>query len=98
MKKIYTKPVLMMEDFTLSQSIAHNCGENTKEMWGSVTNKSTQSCGWDLNIDSNSGSAASSNTDVVFANAGACSGDYLFTEFNGMCYNAPGGGWNIFNS
>lgn len=98
MKNIYTKPVLHMEDFTLSQSIAHNCGEHTKEMWGSVTNKSTQSCGWDLNIDTNSGSVESGNTDVVFAHEGACSENYLFSEFYGMCYNAPGAGFNIFNS
>lgn len=96
MKKYYTKPVLMMEDFTLSQSIAHNCGKNLD--FSLATLKYKGSCGWDLMWDG-----------VVDKNVQDTDGDVLFLDgqnvcsfktesFDGICYNNPAGGYNIFNS
>lgn len=89
MKKTYTKPVLMMEDFTLSQSIAHNCGKNLD--WEQATLKYRGSCGWDLDgLKDTAG-------DVLFMDThSVCT---LQThEASLVCYNNPEGGWEIFNS
>ena len=94
MKKVYTKPVLMMEDFTLSQTIAHNCGDNLN--FSEATLKYKESCGWnvgDVNFDG--------IVDVVFNTARACSikADETYSDgFVSVCYNNPGSGYNIFNS
>ena len=39
MKKAYKKPVLLVECFTLSQTIAHNCGENLDFSMGTLKTK-----------------------------------------------------------
>lgn len=89
MKKVYTKPVLMMEDFNLSQSIAHNCGDNLD--WDHANLKYKGSCGWDVDQDNNTGH------DVYFMDGqSVCTIPTLDAE--GVCYNNPGGGFNIFNS
>ena len=48
MKNQYVKPVLVIENFTLSQSIAYNCGENLD--WNQATTKDAYSCGWNTGI------------------------------------------------
>lgn len=91
MKNKYTKPVLMMEDFTLSQSIAHNCGKNLN--WNQATLKYKSTCGWstgsDLNMDG--------EPDVIFT-GGVCKPVIGENDFEGVCYNNPGNGLNVFNS
>lgn len=93
MKKVYTKPVLVMDDFTLSQSIAHNCGDNIKDIWNQATLKYKGSCGWDTMIDADGNGV----TDIIFVND-KCNTVIGADEFVGVCYNNPEGGWNIFNS
>ena len=94
MKKVYTKPVLVMDDFTLSQSIAHNCGHMLDHK--QATLKYKDSCGWDLGIDLE---YKAGGTDILWVSAPACS---IPTSANaegaGVCYNNPEGGFNIFNS
>ena len=46
MKKAYTKPVLIVERFTLSQTIAHNCGKNLDFSMATLANK--KDCGWNI--------------------------------------------------
>lgn len=88
MKRNYVKPVLIKETFTLSQSIAHNCGKNLN--FDHATLKSKSSCGWDLDGNDNT------KGDILFASSGVCA---IVTEyFYGVCYNNPEGGFNIFNS
>ncbi len=88
MKQKYVKPVLIKETFALSQSIAHNCGKNLD--FSHATLKSTVSCGWDIDgRDTTPG-------DILFYNSGAC---VIKTQyFQGVCYNNPEGGFNVFNS
>jgi len=45
MKKEYTKPVIILENFSMTQSIAHNCGDNL--IFDYATLKYKGSCGWD---------------------------------------------------
>lgn len=89
MKEVYSKPVLHVETFRLSQSIASGCavppaGQSTigrANQWGRA------SCGWNMgNV-------------VLWVEAPQCD---LPTdpnaEVNGVCYNNPNGGVTIFHS
>ena len=82
MKRVYEKPVLYIERFTLTQSIAHNCGYNLDFSMG--TEKTKESCGWQVGAIE------------VFMDPMIC--DLPTEEFGGICYNAPAGGNNVFNS
>lgn len=83
MKNQYVKPVLVIENFTLSQSIAYNCGENLD--WNQATTKDAYSCGWETGFPGDVVFIESNNTCTV-------------TEFEGVCYNNPDGGINVFSS
>ena len=82
MKRAYEKPVLYIERFTLSQTIAHNCGENLDFSMG--TEKTKESCGWQVGAVE------------LFMDPNVC--DLSMEYFEGVCYNAPEGGYNVFNS
>lgn len=93
MKKTYTKPVLHMEDFTLSQSIAHNCGKGLD--WGQAGLKYKSTCGWKTGADLNFDGV----DDIVFVNGNTqCSPQIGENDWEGVCYNNPDGGLNVFNS
>lgn len=82
MKNTYSKPVLVIESFVMSQSIAHNCGDQLD--FNQATLKYKGSCGWEIAPGT-----------VVFKETPTCT----FTgEFEGICYNNPSDGINIFNS
>lgn len=88
MKQKYTKPVLIKESFTLSQNIAKNCGKLLN--FQQATTADRTNCGWDIDGDHNT------KHDVVFMEAADCS---IKTPYlNGVCYNNPEGGFNVFNS
>lgn len=88
MKGKYTKPVLIKESFTLSQSIAKNCGRLLNFAQATVADRSN--CGWDA--DGNPGTTV----DVIFIEPTICT--IRTPYFNGVCYNNPEGGYNVFNS
>lgn len=82
MKKAYKKPMLYVERFALSQTIAHNCGENLD--FSDATQDSKEICGWFIgNVE-------------IFADPSFCANSSDFFDF--ICYNAPEGGFNIFSS
>lgn len=85
MKQKYTKPVLVIESFTLSQSIAHNCGKNLD--FTQATTKTVETCGWNTGFPN----------EIVFMvpNNGCNVED---EDFDGVCYNNPSAGINVFNS
>lgn len=95
MKKIYTKPVLHMEDFTLSQSIAHNCGDGLD--WNQANLKYKSTCGWNTGLDANYDGSIDEQ-DVIFVSSDACNTKVGENDFVGVCYNNPDGGLNVFNS
>lgn len=82
MKRAYGKPALCIERFTLTQTIAHNCGENLD--FSMATHGTKETCGWDVGgIE-------------IFMNPLIC--DWPVKEYEKVCYNAPAGGYNVFNS
>ena len=83
MKKTYVKPTINLESFVLTQSIAHNCGDNLD--FGLATLKYHGQCGWKL------GEGA-----TMFTAGSVCNVPTPDTDL--LCYNNPGGGYNIFNS
>lgn len=84
MKKVYEKPEITFESFTLSQNIAADCEVKT----GLPSNNS---CGMDFSgitifLDTMNG------CDEKITSEG---GD---GEYNGICYHVPSGNANLFNS
>lgn len=88
MKQQYSKPVLIKETFTLSQSIAKNCGRMLD--FSHATQADTANCGWDVDGNINT------RSDVIFMEAADCTIKTLYIQ--GVCYNNPAGGFNVFNS
>ena len=82
MKKQYKKPVFCIERFVLTQTIAHNCGENLDFSMGTL--KTKESCGWNM------------GGIVIFKEFPVCK--WPLEEFGGVCYNAPENGFNVFQS
>lgn len=88
MKKEYSKPGIIIENFTIAQNIAYNCGAAHKSPWGSPTHADRVNCGW------------SDGVDIVWATEPPCTHEGLTTDddVKGVCYNNPSLGMNIFNS
>ena len=82
MKKTYKKPLLVVERFAFSQNIANICGDRVS--LGSPNLASKETCGWDV-----FGSE-------LFQSSYIC--DIPTEDLEGVCYNAPEGGYNIFGS
>lgn len=83
MKKAYRKPLLIVERFTLSQTIAHNCGDNLD--FGMANYATKETCGWKI-----------AEGMIIFMDDKNCT--HLTEYFAGICYNAPAGGQSVFNS
>ena len=85
MKKAYKKPMMIVEWFTLSQTIAAGCGENISNL-GTPLHTRKAECAWDHN-----------DTGIlIFQDPNICE---LPAEVWGeMCYNAPADGYNVFHS
>lgn len=83
MKKTYTKPVLNMESFSLSQTIAYGCGNNLDFKYATHRNK--YDCKWETGFG-----------EAVFLTKDTC--DIADEDYDGVCYNNPEGGWNAFAS
>lgn len=83
MKKVYKKPEVHMEHFTLSQSIALGCGNPI----GTPTQGSKDTCGW------------SDGFENYWLSPPACGDSYPEDfEIEGICYDNPSGGATIFTS
>ena len=87
MKKIYSKPEIIFEDFTLSENIAGNCKIKTHT-------PSQGTCAFTYE-DEFGGAVALFTQKVV-----ACGTDDLFEEdgTDGFCYHVPSDTSNLFNS
>ena len=84
MKKVYSKPEIVFENFSLSTNVAGDCEKKTNL-------QSENACGMDFSglmvfLDGMGGCK-----DIGILNMG---GD---GEFNGICYHVPSGE-NLFNS
>ena len=89
MKKEYSKPGIIIEDFNLCQNIAGGCGAAHESNWGSPTHWNKTSCGW------------SDGVDIIWAAVPPCTEEGLTdvdADFDGICYNHPSNGMTIFSS
>ena len=83
MKSKYVKPTLAVEMFSLTQSIARDCGDSIPK--SQLTSNDIHSCAWDL------GGGA-----TVFIPGPNCVIDGTTMEY--VCYNNPSEGNLIFRS
>ena len=91
MKKQYQKPLLAVESFELTQSVAASCGAGSVSAWyGKPTHSDAGPCQWDL------------GGGVTIFNAGACSIPAIADEQGHVadifCYNNPGDAIVVFGS
>ncbi len=85
MKKVYSKPEIMFEDFTLSTSIAGGCDVQTNL-------PSQNQCGMDFSGLTVFMTGMTGCTDIAVENVG---GD---GQWNEICYHVPTGDQNLFTS
>ena len=82
MRKTYSKPEIMFEDFTLNESIATNCEIR-------ISNQSVDVCGM---IQGSGGEV------LFIDDSTGCTMHTADTEANGLCYHVPVESNNLFNS
>lgn len=85
MKKIYSKPEIAFESFSLSANIAGDCEAKTNL-------QGQNSCGMDFSGLKVFMQGMGGCTDIKVDSQGG-DGDY-----NGICYHVPSGDNNLFNS
>lgn len=82
MKKVYTKPVIVFEDFSLNTSIAEDCENIT-------TTTGYGKCGFEFGGDVLFTNTVTDCTDNWTVDDG---------DFNGICYYTPTADNNVFTS
>ncbi|MDI9241822.1 hypothetical protein [Fusibacillus kribbianus] len=88
MKKMYVKPCITVEYFTLSQSIAQSCGWTSDKFYGKPTHADIYSCAW---VDASG--------ERYWTSTPTCDGSYgEDIQVSEGCYNAPSGSQQIFAS
>ena len=89
MKKTYMKPIIIIENFSLAQSIANGCKVDDSRHFGDPNMWSKTTCGW----------IAPEFGDIIFIKDGICNNIVdPNVEINGVCYNAPTAGTVVFGS
>lgn len=89
MKKIYSKPAMQVEYFTMSQNIAAGCGAvGGGNSLGKPTYGDPSNCGW----------AVGDTIAWVGESTGCNFPCDENTDFAGICFNNPSGGNSIFSS
>ncbi len=95
MKEQYVKPLIAFESFSLTQTIAKNCGDTHHSTLGESTHLDMYSCAWD----------AGGYTIFILSLGKGCEDDgpededdVENFEYEGLCYNNPDGGQEIFSS
>lgn len=86
MKKKYMKPEIMFESFTLSTNIAGDCRWTTNV----VPVESKTGCGY---VD-----PADRHGYVIFTSLMSCNTHEDDGEYNGICYDVPAEGMQMFSS
>ncbi len=86
MKRIYNKPIMLVETFAMTQSVAHNCGDNLDFDMAMFQYKST--CAWNVGGVAVFTTGVTGCTTVVPPDA----------EIGGICYDNPSENMAIFGS
>ena len=103
MKEEYVKPLIVFESFSLTQTIARNCGDTHDSTLGQSNHLEPNSCQWVIG----EGEGA-----MFLFFVDACEDSYAIGdptpedledpdtifEYGGVCYNNPDGGQEIFSS
>jgi len=85
MKEQYVKPSIFFESFSLTQTIARNCGDTHDSTLGESNHYNEYTCEWDVG-----------GFTLFFDHC-----DYVMDEdeeVEGICYNNPNGGQTVFSS
>ncbi len=91
MKEKYVKPLIAYEDFSLTQTIARNCGDTHNSSLGRSTHYDEDTCMWDVGgftifyLDNGCDDGPDNKDDDTY-------------EFELFCYNNPDGGVQVFSS
>lgn len=88
MKETYVKPAICIESFALTQSIARPCGDNHTGSLGESNHYGPTTCAWVIG-------------DLALFTATTAKCDYPMDEdeeIEGICYNNPDGGQQVFSS
>ena len=85
MKKLYTKPEIMFENFTLSTNIAGDCNVKTNT-------PSAMQCAVSYDDE------FAGKVNVFISDIQACEWHEGVNIATGICYNTPSDGMNLFNS
>ncbi len=83
MKREYTKPLIMFEDFSLSTNIAAGCGLKTQLPSPNME----YGCGYQIR-----------GAVVFITEANGCTYVEADGDYNGICYHVPTDDNNLFNS
>ena len=89
MKSKYMKPVLRIETFSLTQSVAQSCGWDLGASYGRPLLNHPHGCAWE-----------DESGDAIFVDANsACAMVWdIDSDVNGACFNAPTNPNQLFNS
>ena len=101
MKERYVKPELLMESFSLTQTIARNCGDTHTGSFGESNHYNENTCQWVIGDGEDA---------IYLFFVGACDDSWAIGDpepgddeiagdfIEGLCYNNPSGGQEIFSS
>ena len=99
MKERYVKPLLLFESFSLSQTIAKDCGDTHDSTLGQSNHYNADTCNWVIGEGDDA-------IVLFFYDACADAEELGFDEeypgtlddVEGLCYNNPDGGQMLFSS
>ena len=83
MKKVYKKPMIVIEEFSLTQTVAQGCSDTIPKE--NLTNNNINTCVWELG-----------GGETVFVYPATCTMDG--EEMGMACYNNPSEDKRIFRS
>lgn len=99
MKEQYIKPKIFFESFSLTQTIARNCGDthDPYSTFGESNHYNEFDCQWIIGDGEDA---------LILFFVDACADSWAIgdpepgdeVEYEGMCYNNPDGGQEIFSS
>ncbi len=97
MKEQYIKPSIYFESFSLTQTIARNCGDTHSSTLGQSNHYNEYDCQWIVGKGDEASIYFFVDTCQDAGEIGDPGPDDEFS-INGLCYNNPDGGQELFSS
>jgi len=100
MKERYVKPQLLFESFSLSQTIAKDCGDTHSGTLGESNHYDAETCEWDAGDYTIFFDHCGDEQVPPIEGSGMTEEEYeaMIADIVGLCYNNPDGGQTIFSS